>query len=112
MYIGVGPEEGNRIPEREAFGYACNRCLFGDSEEERVFLELLDDSEDLEEFSKKLVEWFFSGNWFYDDHDAGKQAWIIRYSDKSLQSHYDTYVATVIFAREIAKKKGLGFVVN
>lgn len=112
MYIGVGPESGKRIPEREAFGYACDRCLFGTPEEQSIFLELFDNSHGIAEFAKRLVAWFFSGNWIYDDHDAGKQAWIIRFSDKTLKSNFDTYTATVMLARELAKEKGLGFVVN
>lgn len=30
MYIGVGPESGKRVKDRDAFGYICDRILIGD----------------------------------------------------------------------------------
>lgn len=74
MYVGVNKENGNRIPDREAFGYASERCLYGTDEEKQTFMELLKDSENIEEFSEILVEWFYSGDWVYDPHDNGNKA--------------------------------------
>ena len=111
MWIGVNRERGNRIPDREAFGYACNRCRYGDTEERTTFMEILQNSKDVEDFASSLVEWFFSGDWIYDPHDNGKQSWIVRFSDNSLHGCYCTYADAVILGRKLADEKGLGFVV-
>lgn len=49
-YLGIGPEEGVFVPEAEAFTYALERCQTGNEEE-------------VKEFRKMLVDWYFSGNW-------------------------------------------------
>lgn len=47
-YRGIGPEEGEVVPEEEAYDYALDRCLNG---------------HERKEFKEMLVEWYFSGNW-------------------------------------------------
>lgn len=112
MYIGIGPEKGNRIPDREAFGYACGRCLFGDQDETETFIKIMKDSGDIEDFAKCLVEWFFSGNWVYDEFDNREASWIIRFSNSEIYGcFFGTYAEAVAKGREEAKKRGLGFVV-
>lgn len=69
MYIGLNSEEGKRIPDREAFSYACERCFYGGQEEQSVFMELAKRCMDIEEFVEELVEWYYSGNWLYDASD-------------------------------------------
>lgn len=51
------PEQGYRelttkefVADEDAFAYAFERCTNGTDEE-------------IEEFKKMLVEWFYSGNW-------------------------------------------------
>ncbi|MFR8237107.1 MAG: hypothetical protein ACLU97_02530 [Dorea sp.] len=109
MYIGLNSEEGKRIPDREAFSYACERCFYGGQEEQSVFMELAKRCMDIEEFVEELVEWYYSGNWLYDASDNKKAGWIIRFSDKSLRAFYGTYKDAVVSAREEAAPKGLGF---
>lgn len=53
-YRGIGPEEGTFVPEDEAIQYALERCLHGPVD-------------DVNEFRKALVEWFYSGNWVKED---------------------------------------------
>lgn len=112
MWIGIGVEKGKRIRDTEAFGYACDRCRYGDEEERNEFMDIFRKSSDIEEFANTLVEWFFSGNWIYDERDNGKQSWIVRFSDKTLHSFYGTYEEAVLFAREMVKENGMGFVVS
>lgn len=112
MYVGLGPEAGKRVNDRDAFSYACERCLFGDKEERDMFMRLAQECNDIGEFAKVLVDWFYSGNWLYDASDNKKTGWIIRFSDKSLRSFFGTYVDAVNSAREEAVPKGLGFIVN
>lgn len=50
VYVGVNSEKGNVVPEEEAYGYAFERCTNGSDE-------------DIQEFKKMLVEWFYSGDW-------------------------------------------------
>lgn len=80
-------------------------------EERTTFMEILQNSKDVEDFASTLVEWFFSGDWIYDPHDNGKQSWIVRFSDNSLHGCYCTYADAVILGRKLADEKGLGFVV-
>lgn len=112
MYIGIDPEKGLRISDREAFGYACERCQFGDEEEQETFWKLIKECENFREFAKCLVEWFYSGNWLYDGRDNQKVNWVIRFSDGNLRSFFGTYANAVESARLEAKEKKLGFVVN
>lgn len=61
MWIGVNRERGNRIPDREAFGYACNRCRYGDTEERTTFMEILQNSTPIdraehEEFKRRMED--------------------------------------------------------
>lgn len=41
---------GTFVPEKDAYEYALEHCLYGSEQEQRDFKEL-------------LVEWFYSGNW-------------------------------------------------
>lgn len=112
MYIGIGPENGKRVSDREAFGYACERCLKGEPEEQKEFMCIVKSCETIEEIASTVVEWFFSGNWIYDNYDNKKTGWIIRFSDKTLRSFFGTYQEAFESARQEAKEKGLGFEVN
>lgn len=112
MNIGIGCERGKRIPDREAFGYACNRCLYGSKKEIDIFEKAMKDSGNIEEFAKNMVESFFKDNWIYDGTDNNETVWIIRFSNNELLSYYGTYVGAVFKAREEADKRGMGFVVN
>lgn len=53
-YLGIGPEEGNFIPQNLSFDYALERCINGTLEDKKAFREM-------------LVEWFYSGNWIKED---------------------------------------------
>ncbi len=112
MYIGVGPETGKRVSDRDAFSYACEICLYGDAQEQMMFMQMSRECNGIEEFADMLVEWFYSGNWIYDASDNKKIGWIIRFSDNSLRSFFGTYADAIKSAREEAAPKGLGFVVN
>lgn len=111
MYLGIGPERGLRIPDREAFGYACNRCRYGEEEEQEGFWKLAKECDDFQEFVQVFTEWYYSGNWFYDPYDNKETNWIIRFSDGNLRAFFGTYMSAVLSAREEAKGKGLGFVI-
>ena len=56
VYVGVGPEEGIIVPEEDAWGYAFERCVNGSDE-------------DIAEFKKMLVDWFYSGNWVKEERE-------------------------------------------
>ena len=34
MYIGIGPEAGKRVLEKDAFSYACERVYYGPQEDQ------------------------------------------------------------------------------
>ena len=70
MYKGFGPERGNNIPAEEAFPYAAARCLDGDEEERQGFMDIAHDADNMEEFAQALVEWFFSGNWVFEEEEV------------------------------------------
>lgn len=112
MYIGIGPENGKRVYERDAFGYVCDRVLIGDEMEQSEFMDIAKDSESVREFSSVVTGWYFSGNWLYDPSDNKKTSYIIRFQDNSLHGFYGTYFEAVEFAKELSKKNGMGFVVN
>ncbi len=112
MYVGINTERGKRIPDREAFGYACTRCKYGTEEEKKLFNRLLNKSSCVDEFEKEIVAKFYTDNWLYDPRDGENVNWIIRFSDNSLQSFYGSYTAAVMAARELAGRRGLGFEVN
>lgn len=112
MYIGVGPESGKRVLDRDAFGYVCNRVLIGDDEEQAVFMQLARDTDNIQEFAVRVIEWYFSGNWIQDPMDNKKTSYIIRFSDNSLLGFYGTYLEAVSRAKEMSRENGMGFVVN
>lgn len=111
MYVGIGPEQGKRIPDRDSFEYACKGCQYGSVEEKDTFWMLAKDCNTFEEFIKELVEWFYSGNWRYDECDK-EENWIIRFSNGGLRDYYGTYANAVNSARQEAVRKQVGFVVN
>lgn len=53
-YAGIGPEDGKFVPEEEAYEYALFRCTKGTLEEQK-------------EFREAFVEWYYSGNWVWED---------------------------------------------
>ena len=112
MYIGVGPESGKRVKDRDAFGYICDRILIGDEEEQEAFMELVKNSSSIQELAASAIDWYFSGHWIYDSMDNKKTGYIIRFSDNSLQAVYGTYLEAVNRAKEMSKENGMGFVVN
>ena len=59
-YRGIGPEAGHYVREEDAYTHALMLCLYGPEEIKQ-------------EFRKALVEWFYSGNWIYEEvvEDAG-----------------------------------------
>lgn len=112
MYIGIGPEEGRRVYEKDAFGYACQEILYGTPEEQKVFMDLVKDCSDIKEFAKEVVDWFYSGNWYHNGSDEKETVYIIRFSDKRMRAFHGTYLQAVESAREEATEQGIGFVVN
>lgn len=63
MYTGVGLETGIQVREKDAFSYACQRCLTGTIEQQEIFLEIAAHCEDMESFAEGLTEWFYSEHW-------------------------------------------------
>ena len=111
MFLGIGPEAGHRILECHSFGYACDRCLTGTKEEQEQFVELARTCEDMDDFARTLVEWFYSGNWIQKDADK-KYSYIIRFEDKKLRAFYGTYTEAVRSAREESEEKqGMGYII-
>lgn len=53
-YIGIRSEKDTVVEDDQAYEYALERCLHGTEE-------------DQEEFHKMLVEWFYSGDWLYEE---------------------------------------------
>lgn len=49
-YIGILSEQGKVIPAEKAFSYALERITNGTDEEKAEF-----------------VEWFYSGDWYYEE---------------------------------------------
>ena len=69
VYKGIGPESGKRIREEDAFMYAME-CVTTDAKDMQEFCDYFTGirygkatPEELAEFRKDLVEWFYSGNW-------------------------------------------------
>ncbi|MGL6199855.1 MAG: hypothetical protein ACRC3H_13080 [Lachnospiraceae bacterium] len=72
MYIGICPEKGKRIKDEDAFSYALERCLIGEDREEfgNLFTYYIYDGcwfTEIDGFREELVEWFYSGNWQYEE---------------------------------------------
>ena len=55
-YIGIRSEKDTVVEDNQAYEYALERCLHGTVE-------------DQEEFQKMLVEWFYSGDWIYEEDE-------------------------------------------
>ena len=51
MFVGIGPEQGKRIEDEFALGYAM-QCVMQSEEEQKEF-----------------VAWFFSDNWVKENDD-------------------------------------------
>lgn len=98
-YIGLNAEDGTTVKKHQAFDYALERCLHGNPQEQREFRDMLE-------------EWFYSGDWLWNDSDEEKEAWIIRFSDKTTRSFFGTFEEAEKSARQEAEEKGLGFVVT
>lgn len=67
MYIGIGKNSKLRVFDEDAFCVACEKCRTGTDEEKEMFFFLVKDSKSMEEFSERLVEWFYSGDWIYEE---------------------------------------------
>jgi hypothetical protein len=67
MFRGIGTERGHYVQSYDAFGVACHQCLNGNKEEQETFMEIMQDSEDIKEFSKRLIEWYFSSDWVEEE---------------------------------------------
>ena len=67
MYTGIAAETGNTVHDEDTFSYACERCRTGSIEEKETFLEISRNAESMEDFAETLVEWFYSGNWVYEE---------------------------------------------
>lgn len=77
IYVGIGPEQGKRVSEEDAFMYAMERVTT-DPEDAREFCDSFtgvrygkSSVEELAEFRKDLVGWYYSGNWM-EEEDAEK----------------------------------------
>lgn len=53
MFVGVGKESGQIVPEEEAFKYAIGRVIT--------------DQKEWDEFKEAVVDWYFSGSWIKED---------------------------------------------
>ena len=72
-YIGIGPEQGKRVYEEDAFGYALDRCTTDCADDfckEFGGVQLIT-VEDMQDFRRDVVEWFYSGNWYADEGRCG-----------------------------------------
>lgn len=58
IYVGIGPEEGIKVPEEDAYEYALERCFHGSEEDQK-------------EFKEMLVDWFYSGNFIKEERVNG-----------------------------------------
>ena len=67
MYVGILTEQGKRVHDADAFSYACERVESGTMEEQAEFMGIAADSTDFAEFAARVVEWFYSGNWIYQN---------------------------------------------
>lgn len=67
MYRGIQSEYGKTVCDSDAFSYACERCRTGSYEEKAAFLYIAKSAESMEEFCERLAEWFYSGNWIYEE---------------------------------------------
>lgn len=63
MYIGIGPEAGKQVFERDAFSYACERIYSGTEQEQETAMQIFGEAENFYLAALTLVEWFYSGNW-------------------------------------------------
>ena len=62
---GTGYKEmgtGVFVPEEDAFDYAIERCA--------LVPFMMKGIEWTEDFKQMLVEWFYSGNWIWEDEDG------------------------------------------
>lgn len=76
VYVGIGPESGKRVTEENAFMYAMERCTT-DSKDMQEFCDYFTGvrfgkakPDELTEFRKDLVEWYYSGNWIKEEINA------------------------------------------
>ena len=57
---GIGPESGTFVPQQEAFTAACQEC---------GIVRWNPDAQLAREFSEMLIEWYFSGNWIWEEEE-------------------------------------------
>lgn len=67
MYIGINENKKYKVKDADAFCVACEMCNVGTKEEQKGFMQIAKTSDDIEEFAERLVEWFYSGNWIYEE---------------------------------------------
>lgn len=67
MYVGILTEQGKSVHDADAFPYACERVESGTVEEQAEFMSIAADSADFTEFAARVVEWFYSGDWIYQN---------------------------------------------
>ena len=67
MYIGIGPEAGKRVLEKDAFSYACERVYYGPQEDQWTAMQIFREATSFYMAVLTLVEWFYSGNWIKED---------------------------------------------
>ena len=71
MFFGIGPEQGKKVKDEDAFMYAMERCTTDYAEEflnEFIFYSIRKPSE-LQVFREDVVEWFYSGNWIFKESE-------------------------------------------
>ncbi|MCI2161580.1 MAG: hypothetical protein LKK39_06650 [Oscillospiraceae bacterium] len=63
-YKGIGPEKGKAVSASDALPYAMLRC--------GIAFDCSENTGDCrQEFTKMLVDWFYSGNWLPDQLENG-----------------------------------------
>lgn len=78
VYVGIGPENGKKVRQSDAFMYAMERCTT-DPADMQDFCNYFTgirygktNPEELAEFRNELVKWFYSGNWIEEEEDVKK----------------------------------------
>lgn len=72
MFRGIAENYGKNISDSDAFSYALERVLTHGKDRQafckefpQIGLKYLANDDNLEEFKRDLVEWFYSGNWVH-----------------------------------------------
>lgn len=75
MYIGFLSEHGKRIKDDDSFAYALERCMYDIKMSDKFEKEFKDyfsggiSRERMFEFKNDLIDWFFSGDWLYEEEE-------------------------------------------